>query len=347
MAEPYRVIGAEESPYSVKVRTWFRYKGIPHRWMGRAAAGKLYERHARLPLVPLVVTPDDRGIQDSTPIIETLEPEFPEPGIHPDDPVAAFVSALLEEFGDEWGNKWMFHFRWAREVDQIACARRLAASMGGGLGVDELETAARSVVERMVNRVWFVGSNAATAPQIEQSFQDAIGLLERHLIGRPYLFGGRPAFADFGLWGQIYNARRDPTPAAIVATAPRVNQWIDRMLLPTVEGEFESWSALAPTLTPLLKDQVGALFLPWERRQRRGHRGRRGGVHGVAQGQRMDAEAAEIPRPVARGAEGEVRVREGHARATRSSGRDWLSRGAGSLKASPMTRWRASPSRVR
>ena len=248
MGDIYRVIGAEESPYSVKVRTYFRYKGIPHRWMGRAAAGELYERHARLPLVPLVVTPDDGGIQDSTPIIEALEPEFPEPGIHPDDPVAAFVSALLEEFGDEWGNKWMFHFRWAREVDQIACARRLAASMGAGLGVEELETAARSVV---------------TAPQIERSFQDAIDLVERHLIGRPYLFGGRPAFADFGLWGQIYNARRDPTPAAIVATAPRVNQWIDRMLLPTVEGEFEPWSALAPTLMPLLEDQVGALFLPW------------------------------------------------------------------------------------
>ena len=200
MGDIYRVIGAEESPYSVKVRTYFRYKDIPHRWMGRAAAGDLYQRHARLPLVPLVVTPDDRGIQDSTPIIEALEPEFPEPGIHPDEPLAAFVSALLEEFGDEWGNKWMFHFRWAREVDQIACGRRLAANMGGGLGVEELEAAARTVVERMVNRVWFVGSNAVTAPQIEQSFEDAIGILERHLVGRPYLFGGRPAFADFGLF---------------------------------------------------------------------------------------------------------------------------------------------------
>ena len=25
---------------------------------------------------------------------------------------------MLEEFGDEWGNKWMFHYRWAREIDQ-------------------------------------------------------------------------------------------------------------------------------------------------------------------------------------------------------------------------------------
>ncbi len=55
----------------------------------------------------------------------------------------------------------------------------------------------------MVDRVWFVGSNALTAPQIEVGFQDMLGLLDRHLATRPYLFGGRPAFGDFGLWGQI------------------------------------------------------------------------------------------------------------------------------------------------
>ena len=77
MAGVHRVIGSEESPYSVKVRAYFRYKGIEHEWLGRQEAGPLFERHARLPLVPLVVTPDDHGLQDSTPIIETLEARFP------------------------------------------------------------------------------------------------------------------------------------------------------------------------------------------------------------------------------------------------------------------------------
>jgi hypothetical protein len=30
MAEVYRIIGAEMSPYSVKVRSYFRCKAIPH-----------------------------------------------------------------------------------------------------------------------------------------------------------------------------------------------------------------------------------------------------------------------------------------------------------------------------
>ena len=264
MAEVYRVIGAEDSPYSVKVRSYFRYKGIAHEWLSRHEASELFQKHARLPLVPLVVTPDERGIQDSTPIIEALEPEFGKPGIHPSDPVAAFVSVLLEEFGDEWGNKWMFHLRWARDIDQIGCARRLVASAMPKATTEQIEQAARAVRERMVNRVWFVGSNDVTAPQIEQSFKETLGFLERHLATRPYLFGGRPAFADFGLWGQIYSARRDHTPRQIIeASAPKVSAWVDRMLEPRAVGEFELWESLAPSLTPLLADQVGALFLPW------------------------------------------------------------------------------------
>ena len=109
MADLYRIFGAEMSPYSVKVRSYFRYKAIPHQWILRNAASQAeYEKYAKLPIVPLVVTPDGTGIQDSTPIIDQMEKLFPEPPIHPSG-VAGFISALIEEFGDEWGNKWMFH----------------------------------------------------------------------------------------------------------------------------------------------------------------------------------------------------------------------------------------------
>ena len=257
MAANYIVIGSEESPYSVKVRSYFRYKGINHEWRERRQAAELFEKHARLPLVPLVVTPEDAGIQDSTPIIEAMEEKVPAPGIYPPGTVAGFVSALLEEFGDEWGNKWMFHMRWAREIDQVAVSRRFAAN------ADDIDAAAQGIRERMVPRVWFVGSNEVTAPQIEQSLADTLSILEPHLASRPYLFGARPAFADFGLWAQIYEAGRDPTAGEIVAKHPNVMAWLERMLNPQDLGDFEPWQALESTLTPLLRDQVAGLFLPW------------------------------------------------------------------------------------
>jgi len=40
MADGYRIIGAEMSPYSVKVRSYFRYKDIPHQWIPRNAASQ-------------------------------------------------------------------------------------------------------------------------------------------------------------------------------------------------------------------------------------------------------------------------------------------------------------------
>jgi hypothetical protein len=89
-------------------------------------------------------------------------------------------------------------------------------------------------------------------------------LLDTHLATRAYLFGGRPAFADFGLWGQIYEMWTDPTAGAIIGGgAPHVLDWVHRMLWPKAEGRFEAWSTLEPTLMPILTKQVGGQFMPW------------------------------------------------------------------------------------
>jgi Glutathione S-transferase, C-terminal domain len=91
-----------------------------------------------------------------------------------------------------------------------------------------------------------------------------LGLLDDHLTTRPYLFGGRPAFADFGLWGQFYELWTDPTAGALIeGNAPHVLDWVHRMLWPRAEGAFEPWTALAPTLMPILTKQVGQQFWTW------------------------------------------------------------------------------------
>ncbi|MCL4686861.1 glutathione S-transferase family protein [Myxococcota bacterium] len=265
MSDRYRLFGLELSPYSVKVRSYLRYKRIPHEWVVRHMGNLAeFQRHAKLPLIPLVIGPDGVALQDSTPILETLEARFPEPSIHPPDPATRFVSALLEEYGDEWGNKWMFHYRWWYEADQVSAAERIARANLPGAEESAVEKMAAAVRARMVPRLSFVGSSESTRPLIEASFVHAVELLEAHLAGRPFLFGGRPAFADFGLWGQLYNLSTDPTPGALLrARASRTMAWIERMLEPVAEGDFEPWSALAPTLEPLLRDEVAGRFLPW------------------------------------------------------------------------------------
>jgi glutathione S-transferase len=265
MSNLYRIFGAEMSPYSVKVRAYARYKQLPHQWLNRGGENAAeYAKHAKIQIVPLVVTPDGEAIQDSTPIIERLEHDHPQPAIHPKDPALNFLSCLLEEVADEWGNKWMFHYRWRREIDQKASAQRLALAMNPALDEAGQAAFAEQIRQRMVGRVWFVGSSEATAAFIEETFHLGLAQLDAHLKTRAYLFGARPTFADFALWGQIYNMWTDPTPGAIIeARAQSVLAWIQRMAWPKAEGDFEEWRTLEPTLQPIIRDWAGELFMPW------------------------------------------------------------------------------------
>jgi glutathione S-transferase len=265
MTAPCRLFGSELSPYSVKVRSYLRYKGIAHEWIPRSAANQAeFQRYAKLPLIPLVVTPGGEGVQDSTPIIERFEAVAPGPSVVPDDPARAFLSALLEEYADEWGNKWMFHYRWSYPADCWATAERIALQMVGQQGPLAVAQTRAAVAERMTGRLGFVGSNPATGPLIEASFRRVLSRLESHLASRPYLLGGRPGMADFGLWAQFYEAATDPTPGRLMRSeAPKVMAWVERMVAPKEEGPFESWQSLSAGLQPLLAEEVGGLFLPW------------------------------------------------------------------------------------
>lgn len=265
----WTLIGRPESGYTLKVRAAMRFKGVDFQWLDRFQHRKLFQQHARVQLIPLVLRPDGSAMQDSTPILEYLETEYPEPSLHPTDPALRFVSDLLEEYGDEWGNKLMFHYRWGYPADQKVRSRSLAqgtlaAALPGFVANALTPLVAPLLVRRMVPRLAFAGANPNNAPIIEDSWATVVEVLQQHLQTRPYLFGGRPAFADFGLWGQLHQAWTDPTcHAHLEANATAVVDWIKRMDHPAVEGEFETLEQLKPTLTPLFEREVGPRFLAW------------------------------------------------------------------------------------
>ena len=265
MTDEYRIFGSELSPYSVKVRSYMRYKAIPHRWIVRGASTQAdFLKHAKLPLIPLLVTPQGEALQDSTPMIEEMERRHPEPALQPDDAPRAFLSSLLEEYADEWGNKAMFHFRWTGDVDQMSAALRIAkAILGPDADATQLEHAAAGVRERMVPRLALVGSHSGTAALIEFSFRRQLEIAEAHLMLRPYLFGARPCLADLGWASQMYELSTDPTPQALMQHFPAVMAWVARMQSPVAMGDFESWETLSPTLTLLLQEEVARRYLPW------------------------------------------------------------------------------------
>ena len=249
----------------MKVRSYFRYKGLPHEWILRSPANQAeFQKYAKLPLVPLVVTPGGRGHPGFDADHRALR-GAPQPSLQPDDPTLAFISALLEEYGDEWGNKWMFHYRWTYPADCWATAERIARQMMGAQGTLAVAQARGAVAERMSGRLGFVGSNPTTAAADRGLVQARAGDPRRASARR-----GRTCWAAGRRWPTsacgASSTRRRPIrrPARIMrASAPNVMAWVQRMLSPKDEGAFESWAALSAGLMPLLKEEVGRLFLPW------------------------------------------------------------------------------------
>jgi glutathione S-transferase len=263
----YVILGRPESGYSMKVRVAMRYKGVAHEWIDRCLRNeKLFQAHAKVQLIPLVFLPDGSACQDSTPILESLESSHPDPSFHPSDPTTRFLSELLEEYGDEWGNKLMFHHRWGYPADQRLRGGTLAWGMLEGHPLRTFSPiVARFVVRRMIPRLAFAGANENNAPLLIESFRTLVSLLELHLQTRPYLFGRRPAFGDFGLWGQLHQAWSDPTCGSyMTAHAPQLVAWIERMLEPKLEGPFEDLVALEETLRPIFAQEVAPRFLAWD-----------------------------------------------------------------------------------
>lgn len=266
MSERLRLIGLEMSPYSVKVRSYLRYKQIPFEWIDRNRRNEaLFQKHARVALIPLVLFPDDEAMQDSTPIIDRLESEYPEPSIHPPEPAARALSVLLEEFGDEWCNKLMFQYRWGPREDARSAARRIAAAMFPDWPLKALQPLlVPLMIRRMVPRMAYAGANETNAPHLKESWLRTVELLEAHLAGRSYLFGERPAYGDFGIWGNLRQAFTDPTCGRhLRGQASAVVRWIERMETPAALGDFEPLVSLLSTLAPLLAEQVAGRFLPW------------------------------------------------------------------------------------
>ena len=69
-----------------------------------AAIGRAYQ--------PILETTAGEFVQDTTEIIDFIEPRHPEPSVYPSSPCQRLVALLLELYGDEGLTKPAMHYRW-------------------------------------------------------------------------------------------------------------------------------------------------------------------------------------------------------------------------------------------
>lgn len=262
--------GVPGSPYTRKMLAVLRYRRIPYRLILASHDAPGLPR-PKVSLLPTFYFPDEQGtlqaVTDSTPIIRRLEREHAGRSVRPEDPALALIDALLEDYGDEWLTKAMFHYRWAYAADTRKAADILPAWRASRQPDAALRETGRTIAERQISRLRYVGSNEVTGPVIEASYRRFLEAMEAHLREHAFLLGARPAAADFAVFGQLTQlAEFDPTPMAITAeAAPRVCAWTAAVEdLSGVEPAPADWFAAAdlPRTVRALLAEVGRVYVP-------------------------------------------------------------------------------------
>lgn len=111
------------------------------------------------------------------------------------------------------------------------------------------------------------GVTATTRAHVEGVYLGTLERLERIFAEHPYLLGGRPCLADFGLFASMFrHFSLDPTPSRIMRErAPRTYAWVARLWAARHEETSGEW--LAPGSLPegwqaLLEDAATG-YLPY------------------------------------------------------------------------------------
>lgn len=262
----YTLHGFNPSPYSVKMRAILRYRRLPFIWKATGNPRDEAIAAGLPPVIPVLRFPDGRAMNDSTPLAYALEREHPgERSIIPDDPMLAYLSDLLEDFGDEWVTKMMFHYRWYYAADRDFAQTWIITSRDPVMPADARRAGMKAFNDRQVGRMALVGCTEQNRPAIEDSYRFVLDTLDRHVRAIPFLFGSRPSLADFGLYGQLQILSVDPTPMAEMrARAADVYCWLMRLDDASgVEGEWlDGKAALPDTLLAVLK-HCGETYLPF------------------------------------------------------------------------------------
>ena len=223
----YRIYGGELSYFTRKLEAAMIFYGAPFEMLNKADHQPAeIESRSGTHQVPVLQTPENWMIGDTTPVMQLLDARYPGRRMFPDGPLGVLVH-VIEEYFDEWIARTMVHFRW----HYPASAQFASLKMANG----NAEIAARL-------QDWGPRACRATGTDSEIQQQAAVDeyvrvleAMEAQLAETPYLLGGRPTAVDCVVLGGLRaHTNMDPDPKKITAGYPRVVAW--------AEGGADDWN---------------------------------------------------------------------------------------------------------
>ncbi|MGR8949182.1 MAG: glutathione S-transferase family protein [Gammaproteobacteria bacterium] len=257
--------GAPASLWTGRVRAYLIKKGINYQEI-RPAEARYH--HEILPLlgyfaVPATEMEDGTLIQDGTDTMEYLEARYPERPMIPITPVQKALAWLIECFGSDLFFIPAMHYRWNFPEQQDYIRAEFARSISVHTDPEKQLADIAPVGEFFKDFPRQMGITPDTIPAIEASHIECLRALNAHFAHYPYVLGGHPSIADFGLIGPLYaHLGRDPVPANLMKkVSPHVFRWTERMFesnkldfaFTSMPYEFPAGDRMPETLMPFLK----------------------------------------------------------------------------------------------
>ncbi len=264
----YRIWQSYCSPYSHKVMTYMNYKGIPYKRMeaDMISMGGEVKTLVGQSIIPVILTPDEQVMQDSTPILEHFEKTYPQKSTIPTDNRLAFIMWLLEEFSDEYMPRIHMHTRWGNEQNNRTMGHRIARGFTFGNPSMTSQNLGPVISNRQEGFNKHLGlSDPSIKPNMDQQILDLLAILEEHFTHQQFLLGFKPSMADFALYGPLkIHLFNDPQSNEIMeVNAPRTCRWMDTIMdLGDTRGcagqtEFGEWINLDQGMPASLNALLG------------------------------------------------------------------------------------------
>ena len=232
MAYQYTVYGLELSLFTRKLEAALIFYGAPFVHKPKTQANRQeIEHRSGTHQVPVLHTPENWMIGDTTPLMMLLDNRYPARAMFPHGPLGVLVH-VIEEFLDEWVARVMVHYRWHYEESSRFAAERITrATMPDA---DEATIAAALTNAPIAE--WGKRACRATGTASEQQQRAAeaeytriLDAIDRQLQQTPYLLGSRPCAVDtIVLGGLRAHTYMDPAPKKLVSQYPRIVAWCER-----------------------------------------------------------------------------------------------------------------------
>jgi glutathione S-transferase len=235
--DKYILWGFNSSLYSGKIRPYLIKKGIDFIELNPSHPhfNEIISQHVGHFTVPVIETPEGEILADSTEAMEFLEERFQALPMLPDNKIMAALAHLIHSYGSEGLHKPAMYYRWNTSFSNRCFI------------IDEFSRASETKEARDISgnqkgrqqadyfRGYLPPLGIGLSNDVDKAIEESTGILydvlNKHFLNFPYILGGVPSLADYGLMGPLYaHLGRDPASAGdLKLRAPALYRWIETM----------------------------------------------------------------------------------------------------------------------